>query len=583
VDINDLIAYMSEQLKKLEEQWTKDGSGRLDAQLILERILPNFQEIVLKTGLLNGTHKGAGNKQSDNNNSNRADNNTNNIKPVFWKNDSDDDAESTDFQENEHWRKRPASAGSFVGKQNRDEFDSLNRSDKLSRSRGKDDLPIKEDELLRLVSDLVFEGVNTKADILTREMDIRMSDHDRSLKTLQNKLNNTMQQLRNDLTKKLDNKVDEETSNLLKQVKGLQEEIIRGQERDFKRMQLENKEEFRRMKAEMEDLHDMAKKAAVGLTQFKQSELEALVKKEVAKLMKFQIAEAVQDRLKDIEETQQLALEKLRSDWHTKLAEVQEKMKRESEVVKEELHERADRVARQMSSAPQSVVERIRDLEERLKHQVQVPAEERARMLENDVQALSSQVKETAEHDVDHEQRLTQLEELSLLQQQELENTAKQMLSLTDKLQERDVTTNLDFKRLETISKDWTDQLAQLENRIRTEERARTYLVEQQQSFKLKSLEDKLATLELQLQSAMEKARSESPLQTANSIRKLQVDIEQQNTDQLRAVQQQHKEDYDRLAKKLAEIAYRMGIVEEALKSEQETSLAALQALLEDD
>lgn len=106
-------------------------------------------------------------------------------------------------------------------------------------------------------------------------------------------------------------------------------------------------------------------------------------------------------------------------------------------------------------------------------------------------------------------------------------------------------------------------RMQQFESRVLAEERAKEYVSQS----KMDSMSDRLAQLEKSVKVVNAAQVKHSPVKAEQGVRALEADL---------------RVEREKSEKRLRELLQRMSIVEEALKSEQETSIQALQALLAD-
>jgi hypothetical protein len=64
---------------------------------------------------------------------------------------------------------------------------------------------------------------------------------------------------------------EELTQKLFKEIAAMQEDLIQNQEREFRRLQQENRDNMEKLREETEEIYNAARRVSMGLTQFKQA------------------------------------------------------------------------------------------------------------------------------------------------------------------------------------------------------------------------------------------------------------------------------------------------------------------------
>ena len=77
--------------------------------------------------------------------------------------------------------------------------------------------------------------IHARVDKLNHTIDDRIQDHEKNMKNLSSKLSSSVQALEYELGRKVDEKVDGKTSNLLKEISRIQEDLILQQRKNSKR------------------------------------------------------------------------------------------------------------------------------------------------------------------------------------------------------------------------------------------------------------------------------------------------------------------------------------------------------------
>lgn len=170
----------------------------------------------------------------------------------------------------------------------------------------------------------------------------------------------------------------------------------------------------------------------------------------------------------------------------------------------------------------------------------------------------------------DHDERLTQLEELVMLQQEEQARMSETLKSMNDQMKKNTMTAEFNTS---VSSRELLDKLQSLENRLHVLTENQT----NRNQEKIAQLESYVKHLE-DSRVVMESATSEEQ----KSIRRLEEEIKQRHFDSMRMIESINSREREKMEKKLLEISWKVNLVEEALRKEQKTSLEALQALISD-